>query len=279
MRICKNKITQELRDLFGANPLRVPNDLYQPLLMLEIVDGSPKPLGLFPELIKGDFRYDLEVKTATLAEISEKKTRKVKLNFGMELLGNFFKAFGVDPVGLEVGLSNTKSFSFTFSNVERRYFSPLALGKILSENEIVADTDNFVIRKIIEDRKLKLALVTDSIVSNNFSITTYDEQDNSAKINLPTIKEYLTNVNAGIEASSQAENTVSFKYDTPLTFAFSCMEIEIDIATGKITRGDWLEALKSRDLAKPIEALTEEEKDLNSKLLFDDNEYNPLLIE
>ncbi|MBL0009111.1 MAG: hypothetical protein IPP25_18555 [Saprospiraceae bacterium] len=36
VRICKNNVTDVIRDQFGANPLRVPEARIQPMCMLEV---------------------------------------------------------------------------------------------------------------------------------------------------------------------------------------------------------------------------------------------------
>lgn len=279
MRICKNEITDDLRRLFGANPLKIPDETYQPLLMIEIVNNRPKILGQFQELIKGNFDLNLKIETRDLAEISGRKTRKVQFDFGFELLGNFFKGFGMSAIGIESSLKNTKNFTFSFSNVQRKYFSPLALGKVLSENEIYADPNNFIIEKIIKDKKLKLGLVTDVIISNSFSMNTFDASDNQAKIDIPTIQGYVDNIKAGTKIEKISESEIKFENEKSLTFAFSCIEIQIDPETGKFSRGDWLNDIKAKGITTNVETLSEEELNLQSKFLFDDNEFNPLLIE
>ncbi|MEM9545679.1 MAG: hypothetical protein AAGA77_06885 [Bacteroidota bacterium] len=44
MRICRNKFTDHLRELFDANPLRQPNPRYMPLSLIEIKDKRTYPL-------------------------------------------------------------------------------------------------------------------------------------------------------------------------------------------------------------------------------------------
>lgn len=273
MRICKNQITDEIRDLFGANPLKIPEARILPMGMLEIVDNSPKYLGGFQFLVKGDLDLDLPVMQAPVAQVSNTKTKKIGFNIAFEILGNFIKAFGLDPAAIGASVKGASKMAFSFGNVSRNYIDVLQLGKILSDNDIMGDPENMFIKEIMANKHTKLALITDALRSTDFSLSTFKENETGASIDIPLIQNYVSNVNAKLRVDRTAENEITFSGETPLTYAFSCVEIKID-ADGKFSRGDWLD--KVRD---PSKNKTDPKSAEVKKYVFDENRANPLLIE
>ncbi len=278
MRVCKNNITDQIRDLFDANPLKVPEARIQPLCMLEIKDHKPKYLGEFKFLVKDGFTQAIEIRTAPVSQVSNVKTKKIDFKIGFDILGNFIKAFGLDPAAVGASIKGSKKLSFSFGNVVRKYIDTLELGHILVSNDIKGDPDNMFIEEISRNEDIKLALITDVLTSSDFSLSTYKDNATGAKINIPLIQEYLGNIDTNLTVEKVSENEIKFKGDTPLTYAFTCVEISIEPATGKFSRGQWLDNIRSAKahtgLGSSIGELVEV-----PKLLLDDNQANPLLID
>ena len=279
-RICKNKITDVIRDQFGANPLKVPEARIQPMCLLEIKDDHQQYLGQFKYLVKGGFNHDIPQTTDPVAAVSDVRSSLADFQTGFNILGQFLKALGADPASVTAGLKKTKKMAFSFSNVRRTYIDPLMLGSVLSHNELYGDTDNFILQPAIQDKKIKLGLITDVIISNNFCLNTFSETEAEVDIDVPAIAEALAKVNANLKVEKKKENEVKFEGPNDLTFAFTCLEIKIDPATGKFSRGDWMKNIKSlHGDARSFESLTREETGLLNKLMLDDNEAYPLLID
>ena len=281
MRICKNKITDTIAEHFGANPLKIPESRIQPLCLLEIKDNKTNYLGEFKYMVSGNFEHYIEIKDSIVSEVSNVKTKKVEFDFGFKILSNFLKAFGMDPAVVSNAIKSSKKMSFSFTGVHRKYFDALQLGKILSDNEICGDPDNIFISEIMANKPLKLGLITDVLVSNNFSLNTYSEKGTDVDIDIPLIQGYASDVGMGLDVKKTSNSEVKFEGAQPLTFAFSCVEIKIDPNSGKISRGDWLKNIRSiRGIEEINEAdLTNEDWNRYSKMSIDDNLANPLLIE
>lgn len=281
MRISKNNITDTIADHFGANPLRIPESRIQPLCLLEIKDNRTNYLGEFKYMLAGSFDYDIEIRDSIVSEVSNVKTKKVEFDFGFKILSNFLKAFGMDPAVVSTAIRSSKKMSFSFTGVHRKYIDVLQLGKILSDNDIYGDQKNVFISEIMNRKPLKLGLITDVLVSNNFSLNTYSENDTDVDINIPLIQGYVSDAGIDLNIKKTSDSEVKFEGAQSLTFAFSCVEIKVDPNNGKISRGDWLKSIRS---AKGLEELNEAElttEDWNrfSKMSIDDNRANPLLIE
>lgn len=275
MRICKNDITDQIRDLFDANPLRVPEARIQPMCMIEVRDRKPKYLGEFRFLVKDGFDHGININTAPVAQVSNVKTKKIDFKIGFDILGNFIKAFGLDPAVIGASVKGTKKMSFSFGNVVRKYVDPLELGNILVNHDIKGDPDNLFIQEILNNSETKLALITDILTSTDFSLSTFKDNTTGVEINIPLIQEYLSNIDTNLTVQKISENEVKFTGETPLTYAFTCIEINIDPLTGKFSRGQWLDNIRSVNAATVSVA----ERIQIPKLLIDDNQANPLLID
>ncbi len=275
MRICKNTITDQIRDLFDANPLKVPEARIQPLCMLEIKDQKPKYLGEFKFLVKDGLQHTIPIKTAPVSQVSDVKTKKIDFKIGFDILGNFIKAFGLDPAAVGASIKGSKKLSFSFGNVVRKYVDTLELGHILVSNDIKGDPDNMFIEDIANNKDIKLALITDVLTSTDFSLSTYKDNTTGAEINIPLIQKYLANIDTKLTVEKVSENEVKFKGETPLTYAFTCVEINIDPETGKFSRGQWLDNIRSAQAPGKTETETIE----IPKLMLDENQANPLLID
>ncbi len=279
-RICKNHITDHIRDQFGANPIKVPEARIQPLTVVEIRKDKPTYLGEFKFLVKGGFNHALPSNETLVAAVSDTRTKATDFEAGFDILGGFLKGLGVDPASVTASMSKSKKMAFKFSNVRRRFIDVLQLGQILSDNPLLGDVNNFVLQPAMTDKKVKLALITDVIVSNNFSLSALSESETAVEIDVPAIEGALANLNTSVKVKKSGANEVQFEGPSDLTFAFTCFEIKIDPVTGKFSRGDWMRNLKSAaGEARSLDSLEPGEEHLLERLLIDNNTEYPLLIE
>ena len=279
-RICKNDITDHIREHFGANPLKAPEARIQPLCLLEVAKNSPSYLGEFKFLVKGGFQNNIPIQEEPVASVSDKKSKIADFEVGFQILSGFLKSLGVDPASVGAAMKKSKKMAFSFQNVRRRYIDPLQFGKILSENNILGDSDNFVLHKVLTDPKIKLGLITDVMVSNNFSISTFSESETAVDVEVPLIEDALAQLNAKVNVKKTAENAVVFEAPHDLSFAFSALELLIDPQTGKFSRGNWLKKLRSASgEEKAFDDLTQDDIRLLDRLEIDDNTQYPLMIE
>lgn len=279
MRICKNEITDHIREQFGANPLKIPESRVQPLCVLEIRKGKQQFLGEFQYLVKGGFSYNVPVKEEVVARVSDKRSRATEFDIGFDILGGYLKALGLEPLAIKASLQTSQKLAFTFRNVKRRYLDILRFGQVISDNDVFGDTNNFVLRPAMEE-DVRLGLITDVFISNNFSLTTLTESESAVDIDVPAISKILGETHATVKVTPKSKNEVQFEGPEQLTFAFSCLEIMIDPDTGKFSRGDWMQNLKSASGdERSLDSLKPGEEHMLDHVLIDKNTEYPLLIE
>ncbi len=278
-RICKNKITDHIRDHFRANPLRVPEARIKPMTVLEINKKKQQYLGEFKFLVKGGFTQSVPLNEETVAEVSDTVSKATDVSLGFEILGGFLKAMGTDPASVSASFSKSKKLAFSFTNVRRRFIDPLQLGSILSQ-DIFGDINNFMLHPAINEKHIRLALITDVLVSNNFTLSSLTEAETAVAVDIPMIEQAVANSSANVKVSKTADHQVMFEGPTDLTFAFTCLEINIDPTTGRFSRGDWMKNIKSlKGEARSFESLQPGEESQLDQILLDDNEQFPLLID
>lgn len=279
-RICRNKITDHIREHFKANPLSAPEARIQPMCVLEIQRGKQTYLGEFKFLTIDEFSHDLPMKLEPVAGVSDERSTATDFGTGFGILGGFLKVLGADPASVGAGMKKAKKMAFSFSNVRRRYIDPLQFGRILSRNKILGDKDNFMLHEAMNNKRVSLALITDVIVSNNFSVSTFSESETGVDLDVPTIANAVSGAAVNIKVEKKASNEVKFEAPHDLTFAFSALEISIDPVTGKFSRGNWLKNLKSIDgVQRDIDDLKDDETHLLDHILLDRSSENQLLID
>ncbi len=279
-RICKNQITDVIREQFGANPLKTPEGRILPMCVLEIQKDKQTYLGEFKFLTQGGFNHTLPVNEAIVAGVSDERSKNTDFKTGFGILGGFLKVLGVDPASVGASMTSAKEMAFTFSNVRRRFIDPLQFGQVLSQNSVMGDTGNFMLHEAMTNKRVKLALITDVIVSNNFSISTFKDSTTEADVDVPKIAAAVADFNASVKVERKSKNEVKFESPNDLTFAFSALEITIDPDTGKFGRGSWLKNLRDASgTPRSVESLGADEVHLLEKIMLDDNEQFPLLID
>ncbi|MEM9545677.1 MAG: hypothetical protein AAGA77_06875 [Bacteroidota bacterium] len=124
----------------------------------------------------------------------------------------------------------------------------------------------------MESGKYQMGLITDSIVSNNFSVATFSESDASVEIDVPVIKKYISDLNISTSIEHTQNNVIKFSNPSPIPFAFSCIDLGID-EDGYFIAGDWHDGLKEATRS----GFSEDR--IIEKILIDEDGYEPLLIE
>ena len=243
MKISKTNITDILRQSFGANPLRVPQSRIVPMTVLEVVKNKPEFLGLMKYLVEGDFNLEIPIASGVAAEVSGVVTKNIDFKIGFKILEGFIKALGADPAAIKASIKRNKKISFSFENVTTQSIDIIEMGRILNQHELICDDTNFALSS-----DPKLGLITKVFQSTNISISVFKDDDTSGDVDVPLIKDYIASRNVNLRVEKKAENRVTFVGNTPLTFAFSCVELLIDKETRRFKRGSWINNLKSKNL-------------------------------
>lgn len=229
--LCKSDpLVDTLKDVFGANIVRVPEERIRPLTVLAS-DGSRTSFrgALAPALV-GAEALDVPVDDSTMANVSGKRSSSVKLDLGLKILGGFLAALHIPSAGIEAQLEGAKQVSFSFQDVKRLYVDPTALGHQLSGR--VVDRQNPAVSIFFGDDWTFL-VVDSAITSRDFSINVEKAATQGFRVDVPTIQQIVSEANAGVQVQSTSGTDLVFKGDAYLTFAFTCVRLFLD-ADGRI---------------------------------------------
>ncbi|MGA0557621.1 hypothetical protein ACO2Q8_13275 [Larkinella sp. VNQ87] len=263
-RLCKNDTTQWLRETFGATPLRVPEARVKPLVVVARRKDAIQFRGELKFLLKNnDWSFALNEDPVSSAALE--RTRKVDAEIGLQLLQGFLQGLKADSAPVQATLKGVKTLSFSFRNVKRRYADLNSLGSALIGQRI--NLKHPSVGLFFGDDAYEMLLVSDVIVSNLIGINNESGSEVSLEAGLPAWSEYLAKAQTSLKRVTGDKSSLSFEGEEYLTFAFSCVRLHVDPATGLI---QLREAVEVRGAGAPPESKPYVE--------LDEDEYEPGLL-
>lgn len=236
-RLCSgDPVTIALRNTFQATPLKVPETRVKPLNIIARKGKKTDFWGGLSHLLEGERQLRIKFQESTLANLTIEKTKSVKLDFGLKLLSGFLKGFGIPEAPIEGGLDGARDISFSFTNTKRLYVEPAFLGRKLIGKKM--DFQNPALGIFLRDDPYDMHLITSVIVSNGFKVHVDKKAKVDFAVDIPAIQKAIGNVSTKIDAGTSDTSTISFHGDEFLTFAFSCIKLEVDKATRTIRMGE-----------------------------------------
>jgi hypothetical protein len=221
MRICAgDDLTKTLRELFDMNVVRVPETRIEPLNAIS--GGSEKFIGPLESLLADQPPLDFkrgDVNTSQMANLSGKRTRKVKADVGLKVLDGFLSGFGVSSPEIEAKFKGSSEVSFSFQDVRRRWVDLGWLGHMLEGHRI--DPASPIAQPFLGTSML---LVIDNVItSSDFSISVDRASSGKFKLDVDAIKKIVGDLSTEVSVSTSTGYDVSFKGSRHLGFAFSCV--------------------------------------------------------
>jgi hypothetical protein len=228
-------LTTTLREVFGANIVRVPEERIQPLCVIASMEGRSKFRGALAPLVSGqpELAFDpTHVIDSQMADVSGKRSRKVNLELGLRILEGFLQGFGVPSAGVSARLQGASEVSFSFRNVRRRYVDNNWLGRVLAGR--VIDRNNPAAEIFFGEDGYSFLVVDSVITSSDFSISVERTAAQGFNLDVPAIQTLVAQAKAGVEVTTSSGFDLIFQGEKSLSFAFSCVRLYLNKA-GKIT--------------------------------------------
>ena len=234
-RICKNDITDLLRETFNAFPLRVPETRVKPLVVMGQKGKHMDYRGELQYLLDTDEPVAVEVRESTMADTALQRSQSISIGFGIKILEGFLSGFGMSPSPLTASLQGVDKISFSFTNSKRQFIDPGQLGQALRGRNI--DIQHPALGIFRGEDPFRMLLVSDAIVSNSFTVNLEKVRENEFKASLPALQAYASDADAEIKLTTNGTRSINFKGKEDLTFAFSCLLLEMDPQTGALSIG------------------------------------------
>ncbi len=227
--ICQgDPLVETLRSLFGANIVRVPEERIEPLTVMASCERKLTFRGRLSHLIDGNAPNlnDIPVATSGMANISGKRTHKVTLDIGLQVLEGFLGGFGIPSTAISAKFEGASEVSFSFQDVTRFYVETNLVGQMLNGHSI--DRDHVAASIFFADDPCDLLVIDSIITSSDFSISVDRSSNDNFRLDVPAIKKVVGELQTGVSVSTTTGYDLIFKGDKQLTFAFSCIRLVLD---------------------------------------------------
>jgi hypothetical protein len=222
---CRESSIDFLRGL-GYTPIQLPRERINPLDLVGKLGGGgrARQLGALTKLVVGTVPAPEIVRGEQVGQVSGKRTDKLDIGIGLNLLSKFFSALGVFSGSVSAAFARAKQIEFQYEDVTSDSVDIVDLRGYLGKRPSLDANNPVVDDYFIGDGQV--VVITRTLKSTGFGVMASDEKGNKVDIDVDVLKEDL--VKAGVDASKGSEMKVSFKGTKPLVFAFQGMMLRID---------------------------------------------------
>jgi hypothetical protein len=228
LKLCPDDpLVASLREVFGQNVVRVPEERYRPLTVLAGRDRRLEFRGELAPLLTGE---PLSVPSGLLADsrmanLTGKRSRAVQLSLGLKILEGFLGGFGVPSASISAAFAGASEVAFRFDDIVRSWADINAVGALLRGRRV--DPANPAARVFLR-RKPHAFLVLDSVVtSTDFTISVEKAASADFSLDVPTIEAALGEARGAVKVTSRSARELTFRGDRRLAFAFGCVRIRL----------------------------------------------------
>lgn len=228
MGVCKDPSVKHLAK-FGYNVIMHPREGIAPLMLIGERDGARDIIGTVDQIISNASAPLPQAKASGDAtDISGKKTNKLELTLGLDILGAVIGALGGNKLGVNAGYSQARTLEFTYEGITSEGVNVTSVGDYL-----VSGTPRFdhpILAQYLEDPG-NLYVITEIVRSNKLGVTAYSKKGVSLGVEVPVISGA---VGGSVKVSGDSENTgkVDFEGTKHLAFGFKAFEISTANAPG-----------------------------------------------
>jgi hypothetical protein len=220
-------IIKTLRDVFGQNIIRVPEERYRLLAVLAARDDKAYYRGSLPPLITGEpFVLDPAlVADSRMVNIAGRRSRIVDLDLGVQILEGFLSGIGVPPAGVKAKFEGVTKVSFRFEDVVRKWVDINSVGALLQGRKV--DSANPAAAIFFGDEEYSFLVLDSVITSTDFTIAVERSSSVDFRLDVPAFEELVGNASVGVSVSSSNHLDLTFKGTRQLAFAFSCVRFAL----------------------------------------------------
>lgn len=225
-------LVKTLRQVFGANPIRVPEERIVPLTVLASNGSKTFFRGSLPPLLRGSPELAIDIETSRMANLSGRRSKSVKIELGLKILDGFLSGIGIPSAALSAKFAGAKEISFSFEDVRRLFVDPGIVGAQLAGKVVNDESPAATI--FFEQGGFQFLVIDSTIQSRDFNIKVETKSDDAFSLDVPAIKDLIGKVQTGVEVSSASSLDLTFRGPQYLSFAFSCLRLYVD-GNGRVT--------------------------------------------
>ena len=265
-RVCKNDITDLLRQTFNATPLRVPETRVKPLIVVSRRGAKSDFRGELKYLLAGEPELGVDLQESQLANTALQRSQSIGLNFGLKILEGFLQGFNLSPSPVGASLKGVKEISFSFTNTKRIWVDPGQLGARLKGQVVDLKHPSVGLFTRPED-PFEMLLISDVIISNSFTVNIEKADEREFNAAMPALHTYAADASSAVKMEVKQGESVTFEGAQPLAFAFSCVLLDLNKNDGSLQVGETVLTKGGGKAEK------------SPYTLMDDDEYEPGMME
>jgi hypothetical protein len=233
MGVCKDPSVKHLAK-FGYNVIMHPKAAIRPLMLIGERDGARDLIGTVDQLLTGaSAPLPAISEGGDAAGISGKKTNKLELSLGLDILGSVIGALGGSKLGVTAAYSHAKSVEFSYTDVSSETINVIDLGDYLASG--TPRFDHPILAQYLEDPG-NLYVITEIVRSKALGVTAFNKKGASIGVDVPVISGA---VGGKIKLGGDSEGTgkVDYKGDSHLAFGFKAFELStMKAPSGRVLR-------------------------------------------
>jgi hypothetical protein len=216
-----------LRDL-GYTPIRLPREKIQPMDLVGKLPGGSraKQLGSLMKLVipRPDAQVPAVTRDEAVGQVSGKKTDKLDIGLGLNLLSSIFAALGGVSASLQAAFNKARQIEFVYEDVMSDSVDIIDLRGYLGKRPSLDPNNPILDDYFIGDGQV--VVITRTLKSDSFGVQATDDKGNKVDIDVQVLGNDLAK--GGIDASKDSDMKVSFKGSKSLVFAFQGLLMRID---------------------------------------------------
>ncbi|WP_322489770.1 hypothetical protein [Chloroflexus sp.] len=224
LHLCSNDpLVALVHDLFGANPVRVPDARIRPLSVVVHRHGRSIFRGSLLPLLTDSSPLSVQPSVSQLIDISGRRSRRVSLELGLAILKGFLRGFGIPTAELSTTLQGAAAISFSFPTAMRLAYDVNALGCALAGRAI--DRANPAAAILFEQTPYELLLIDSVLTSRHITITISGSKGQRLNVDIDALRHMLGDLGAQASVNHDSDLEITLASPHDLTFAFSCVRL------------------------------------------------------
>jgi hypothetical protein len=207
----------------GYNVVRQPRANLAPLTLIGKQNGEFLQLGPITKLITNAPGAPPAITTGQPgAGIQGQSSSSLDLSIGANILGNLIGGMGGN-LGINTSYTDARKITFNYTDVTLDSMDPIDVGEYLKNGDVNAD--NLILEQYVLGNG-ELFVITTVAKSKKFNVSYEKKNSIGASVDVPALQG-LAGANVKVSSSAASSSVISFEGDTPLSFAFQCLQVGV----------------------------------------------------
>jgi hypothetical protein len=225
----EDPILDELRDTFGAYPVRVPEARIVPMSILAMGSGGETIWrGDLSRLIEGDLTFPADlVRKGEVSGAFSKSSRDLDASVAVKLLDGLAAAFGFAGAmpSLEAAASSARTVRFAFPLVTRSYVDIGEVARLLGMRRLMRNAATEIFLQ--ESHPTRMLLIDSTLRCSSFTMGSGTNGSVGFSVDIGAIQKLIGDVKLEVKREHGSVKELTFHGATELTFAFTCKEVRL----------------------------------------------------